>query len=111
MWKSKEQNIEETFIGKSYDVIFEYEGDIRVMKNRWGNPEIITSCGCTLATLDTKKKQLKVKFSPSKLPVHLKKNGVTSYETTKKITIKYVDLSDDTEHEDTLKFTTTVKKQ
>ena len=63
-------------------VIFTAKEGIRDIKN------ITSSCGCTRANYDAKTRELKVVYTPKKIPSHLQTQGY--YTSYKHLTITYV---------------------
>lgn len=54
---------------------------------------INTSCGCSVAKFSSETNELKVLYTPDKVPIHLKESGY--YISKKTITITYRDNSED----------------
>lgn len=106
MWKETIKNLGELKVGIEQIITFEYEGPININRNRWGKPDIQTSCGCTSAIF--RDNFLIVKYTPNQIPKHLVAEGKTSYSTRKTITIGYIDSTGESKR-DTLSFTALIK--
>ena len=106
MWKETIKNLGELKVGKEQTITFEYEGPIIINRNRWGKPDIQTSCGCTSAVF--KGNCLTVKYTPNPIPKHLIAEGKTFYNTRKTIAIGYIDSNGESKR-DTLSFTALIK--
>lgn len=95
MWKETELSLGELKVGEVVKVKFKYEGEITVLKNRYGRDDITVSCGCTIPVFDPISKTLTVTYTaPSVFPVHLKNEP--SVPIKKMITIKYEDSEKNT---------------
>jgi len=97
IFKTKIIDLGDVYVGKKYIVIF------NVIKKLPPIYSIVSSCGCSKPSYNESKKQIVVNYTPNKIPNHLREQGW--YETTKSITVKYRDGS-----EDILRFKSTVKK-
>jgi len=91
--------------GKKMNMVYKMVSSSKTVKRTPdGKGFLITaSCGCTVAAFNEKSGTLNVEYVPSKVPVHLVQAGQNRYTTTKYITVKY---TDDTE--DKLSFSATV---
>ena len=83
--------------GKKVTVTFNAAKKLNVVSTQSG-------CGCSKPTWDNKEQKLVVEFTPGKVPIHLKNKG--EYTTTKIITVRYTDGT-----QENLSFTALIKKR
>lgn len=87
MWKEPIQDLGEIKARQKHQIVFEYEGDIKVK-------EIKPSCGCTNTDWNPENKTLRVTYTPASIPFHLKQMGKTSYPSKKSIVVNSEKSSD-----------------
>lgn len=63
---------------------FKYEGDGKYVSSK-------PSCGCTVGDWNKETKELAVKYTPKAIPLHLKKEGKTTYNSSKYILVTMVE--------------------
>jgi len=86
-WKTKIIDLGKLIVGKKVKIIF------KAVKELSPIATIESSCGCSKGIYDKKNKELIVNYNPGSIPIHLRKQGW--YNTSKSITITYVDGSSD----------------
>jgi hypothetical protein len=82
-WKKVLLDLGEIRQGKRKRIIFTADNTIKGIK------DISASCGCTKADYNKETNELKIVYTPKKIPPHLTIQGF--YETYKYLTITYID--------------------
>lgn len=87
MWKTKEIQVEDLFIGVKKKLVFEYEGTLELATRFFGSPQIDVSCGCVKTKLVGN--TIEVEYTPKNIPKHLEAIGAVMYPTKKTITVTH----------------------
>lgn len=97
MFKKNIVNLGVVYVGKRYTI--EFEGKEKLP----GIYKMVSSCGCSKPTHDKVNNKVVVNYRPKAVPKYLVNQGW--YETTKSITVTYIDGS-----QELLRFKSKVKK-